>query len=202
MFAPSPLPRTLEASFRDLRSEPATTPAAAIAALERALRDLRPEVRYQAIIAFVRAAAAGAGGAGDAPDAPAVASALGAALDDADDEIRYIALRLAEEHRVGGDAARDLRERAASLLARAAGGHAHRVGRGEGSLAVVAALYLARIGDARGGPAVLDGVPGRRRTTVLGAERACGAIAGELAVRRASPDLARRVRGSAGPAAA
>ncbi len=286
MFAPSPLPRTLEASFRDLGSERATTRAAAIAdlvrharadaaargravplleralagpaldpsnavraaaalaladlaasealasllvaiededghvrqmaltalgeiadpralpRLERALRDLRPEVRYQAIIAFVRAAAAGAGGAGDAPDAPAVVRALGAALDDADDEIRYIALRLAEEHRVGGDAARDLRERAASLLARAAGGHAHRVGRGEGSLAVVAALYLARIGDARGRPAVVDVVAGRRRTTVIEDERACVEIAGELGLREAIPDLEGRVWGSPGPASA
>ena len=56
--------------------------------LERALGDARPEVRYQAIMAYARVVR---------DDPPAVASALVRGLGDADPAIRYVALRMAEE---------------------------------------------------------------------------------------------------------
>jgi hypothetical protein len=142
--------------------------ARARARLERALKDTRPEVRYQAIIAYVRVA-------GD--DAAAVASALVKALGDADREIRYIAMRVAEEHRVTGD----LALRAAALLDDP-----------DEAVACVAALYLARTGDDRGRAGVLDVVAGRRRTPVLEDEQACVELAGELGLRDAIADLERR----------
>jgi HEAT repeat protein len=61
--------------------------ARALPRLERALGDVRPEVRYQAIIAFAKVAR-------DPADADA---ALERACGDSDDAVRYIALRIAEE---------------------------------------------------------------------------------------------------------
>jgi HEAT repeat protein len=252
MFAPSPLPRTLEASFRDLRSTSYATRASAVRdvvrhalaedavrtralplleqalssdlssavraaaalaladlaahealatllvavedddprvrqmaltalgeigdararpRLERALHDRRPEVRYQAIIAFARVASG---------DGAAVAEALAAALDDTDAEIRYIAVRLAEEHRIEGPIA----SRAHALLDAK-----------DDALAVAAALYVARLGDTRGRSAILDIVAGRRRTPVLEDEQASVELAGELDLREAIPDLERRTWG-------
>jgi hypothetical protein len=140
--------------------------------LERALKDRRPEVRYQAVIAFARAAS---------EDPGAVAAALSTALDDADAEIRYIAMRLAEEHRVEGE----LPVRAAQLVDEA-----------DAALGVVAALYLARRGNQRGQAAVVDVVAQRRRTPVLEDEQACVEIAGELGLREAVPHLERRTWGA------
>ena len=262
MLAPSPLPRTLDASFRDLGSERGATRASAIRDLvrhalasdetraravprieraladdpsgavraaaavaladlkahealptllvsvedddpnvrqmaltalgeigdprarprvERALRDPRPEVRYQAIIAFPHVA-------GDDP--AAVAIALATALGDDDPEIRYIAVRVAEERGAGGE----LPARAAELVDDA-----------DPALAVVAALYLARL-DERGGPrgpraaraveVVLDVVAERRRTPVLEDELGCIDLAGELELRDAIPGLERRAWGT------
>ena len=145
--------------------------------LERALQDARPEVRYQALIAFARAAA---------DDAEAVAAALTGALDDADAEIRYIAMRLAEEHRVLGE----LPERAARLL--------ERVERADDAIRVVAAIYLARLGDAQGRAAVVDVVAGRRRTPQLEDEQACVELVGELGLRETIPHLEQRAWGRGG----
>jgi HEAT repeat protein len=144
--------------------------------LERALKDRRPEVRYQAVIAFARAAGADA----------AVAGCLADALDDADPEIRYIAMRLAEEHEAGGE----LPRLAATLLD---GDPAD-----DPALAVAAALYLARRGDARGHRAVVDVVAGSLRTPVLEDERACVEVAGELGLREAVGHLEKRVWGGSG----
>ena len=55
--------------------------------LRRALGDERPEVRYQAVIAYARVEA----------DPAETKTALLRATDDADDSVRYIALRLVEE---------------------------------------------------------------------------------------------------------
>jgi hypothetical protein len=142
--------------------------------LERALKDSRPEVRYQSVIAFARVAS---------DDAAAVAESIAAALDDADAEIRYIAMRLAEEHRVRGD----VPARAAGLLDKRDGADA--------ALAVVAALYLARLGDPRGHAAVADVVAERRRTPILEDEQACVELVGELALRETIPDLEKRTWG-------
>ncbi|MGK4422734.1 HEAT repeat domain-containing protein, partial [Klebsiella pneumoniae] len=57
----------------------------ALARLERALGDPRPEMRYQAVIAFARVAVAHPESRGD------VERALLRATDDADESVRYIA---------------------------------------------------------------------------------------------------------------
>jgi HEAT repeat protein len=258
MFTPSPLPRTLEASFRDLASEKPATRASAIRdvvrhalqsdatraraipaleralrddpasrvraeaalaladvaaqealpsllvavedddqhvrqmaltalgevgdvrarqRLERALRDERPEVRYQAIIAFARVA----------KDDPAdVAQALAVALEDADEAIQYIAMRVAEEHQVDGQPIRDER-----LLARAE----QLIDAPNAAVAVVAALYLARLGNARGKDRVLDLVAERATTPELEDEQASVELAGEQGWCEAIPHLERRVWG-------
>ncbi|HEY1695405.1 MAG TPA: HEAT repeat domain-containing protein [Polyangiaceae bacterium] len=259
MFSPSPLPRNLEASFRDLVSQkpatrasairdvvrhalrgdatraraipllehalrddaaPAVRAAAAVALadvgarealpsllvavedddphvrqmalsslgelgdaratqrLERALRDGRPEVRYQAIIAFSRVAR---------DDGAAVASALARALDDDDEAIRYIAMRLAEEFQSDGEPLRDAR-----LLARAE----KLVDEDRDPAAVVAALYLARLGQEKGRTVVLEVVAEARRTPELEDEQACVELAGELLLRDAIPHLERRAWGT------
>jgi len=258
MFTPSPLPRTLEASFRDLASEKAATRASAIRdvvrhalqsdatraraipalerslrddpasrvraeaalaladvgaqealssllvavedddqhvrqmaltalgevgdararqPLERALRDDRPEVRYQAIIAFARVAK---------DDPTDVAQALALALEDGDEAIQYIAMRVAEEHQIDGEPIRDDR-----LLARAE----QLVDAPNAAVAVVAALYLARLGHARGKALVLDLVAERANTPELEDEQACVELAGERRWNEAIPHLERRVWG-------
>jgi HEAT repeat protein len=140
--------------------------------LERALRDPRPEVRYQAVIAYARVSRS---------DVPSVAKALAAALDDDDAEIRYIAVRLAEEHSIVGD----LPGHVATLL-----------DRDDDALAVAAGVYLARVGDARGGPIIVDVVAERRKSPIAEDVRACVELAGELGLRDAVPFLERRAWGT------
>jgi HEAT repeat protein len=259
MFSPSPLPRTIEASFRDLTSESAPTRvsairdvvrhslrgdgarARAIPLLEKALRDDaspgvraqaaigladvvaeealstllvavedddehvrqmaltalgeigdaratqrlgralhdgRPEVRYQAVIAFARVAK---------DDPAAIATALAQALDDGDEAIRYIAMRVAEEYAADGEPLRDerLRARAEQLIETP-----------DEAVAVVAALYLARLGRAAGREIVLDVVAERRTTPEIEDEEACVELVGQLAMREAVPHLERRVWGT------
>jgi HEAT repeat protein len=146
--------------------------------LQRALRDERPEVRYQAVIAYARVVR---------DDGSSVSSALVRALDDDDEAIRYIAMRVAEEYGVDGEPLRDSR-----LAARAA----DLVDAADQALGVVAAIYLARLGEARGVSAVLDVVAERRRTPELEDEQACVELAGELEVREAIPHLERRIWGT------
>ena len=146
--------------------------------LERALRDARPEVRYQAVIAFARVAR-------DDPDA--VAPVLARALDDEDAAIRYIAMRVAEEFQADGEPLR-----APELLARAE----QLVDGQDADAAVVSGLYLARIGDPRGRALVLEVVAETRRTPELEDEQACVELAGELEMREAIPDLERRAWGT------
>jgi HEAT repeat protein len=267
VFLPAPLPRNLEASFRDLTSEKASTRAAAIRdvvrhslrsdatreraipqleralksdqvpgvraeaavaladvaahealptllvavededahvrqmalsalgeigdaraaqRLERALRDARPEVRYQAIIAFARVAK---------DDPAAVVVAVARALDDDDPAIRYIAMRIAEEQvaDAGEDAAQGQAHplRDPRLVTRA-----RQLADGSDvAVAVVAGLYLARIGDPGGRAIALDVVAERRRTPELEDEQACVELAGELGMREATVHLERRAWG-------
>jgi HEAT repeat protein len=155
--------------------------------LARALSDARPEVRYQAIIAYARVVK---------DDAPAVANALARALDDADEAIRYIAMRVAEETQGPPDAAgiegadgeplRDPR-----IMARAA----QLVDGPDPAVAVVAAIYLARLGDEGGRRVVFEVVAELRKTPELEDEQACVDLAGTLAMRDAIPHLERRVWG-------
>jgi HEAT repeat protein len=149
--------------------------------LERALCDKRPEVRYQAVIAYSRVAEG---------DPEAVASALLRALDDADDSIRYIAMRVAEERlaaRPEDGADPRLTERAQRVVEGGDGG--------DDAVAVVAALYLARLGDARGRAVVLDVAAERREPPDLEDEQACVELCGELELRDAVPYLERRAWG-------
>jgi HEAT repeat protein len=81
--------------------------ARAATRLSRALTDERPEVRYQATIAFPRVAKG---------DAEAVGAALARAFGDADDSVRYIALRIAEERADEGIGDASLVARAERLL--------------------------------------------------------------------------------------
>ncbi len=152
--------------------------------IERALSDRRPEVRYQAVIAYARIA-------GDDP--AAVATALVAATGDADDAIRYIAMRVAEEQlSARGNEASDERmtRRARELLDAEEGGAA-----GDGGVGVVAALYLARLGDPAGLARVLEVVSETREPPPLEDEQACVELCGELRVREAIPHLERRAWG-------
>jgi HEAT repeat protein len=146
--------------------------------LGRALRDPRPEVRYQAIIAFARVAK---------DDPREVAAALAHAMDDPDDAIRYIALRVAEEHRasIGAPSDDGLRARAEQLV------EAPNI-----AIAVAAALYLARVGVSRGLEVVLDVVAERAHTPELEDEEACVELAGELSMTEAVVHLERRVWGT------
>ncbi|MGH7269935.1 MAG: HEAT repeat domain-containing protein [Polyangiaceae bacterium] len=146
--------------------------------LERATRDERPEIRYQAVIAYVRVV----GG-----DAPAVTAALLRALEDADDSIRYIAMRLVEERSMAGDPIVDERVVArAKELVRAA----------DDRVSIVAALYLARLGRPDAHAIVLDVVAERRQTPELEDEQACVELVGDLEIREAIPHLERRVYGT------
>jgi len=146
--------------------------------LSRALRDPRPEVRYQAVIAFARVAK---------DDPIEVVGALAHAMDDPDEAIRYIALRVAEEQQADSGPLRDdrLRARAEQLV--------------EGpnvAIAVAAALYLARLGRPRGLELVMDIVAERAHTPEIEDEEACVELAGELALTEAVPHLERRVWGA------
>jgi hypothetical protein len=148
--------------------------------LERALSDRRPEIRYQAIIAFARVAK---------DDADAVSAALARALEDEDAAIRYIAMRVGEE-RLASDV--ESEQLATTRLAVRA---EELVDDSDSALAVVAALYLARLGRARGREIVLDVVAERRTTPELEDEQACVEMSGELPLRDAIPHLERRAWG-------
>jgi HEAT repeat protein len=149
--------------------------------LERALDDERPEVRYQAVIAFARVAK---------DDGPAVAAALSRALTDPDGAIRYIAMRVAEERLAIDAETEPLR---AGTIAAAA---ERLIDEPDDAMAVVSALYLARLGRARGRALVLDVVAERRATPEIEDEQACVELTGELALSEAIPHLERRAFGT------
>ena len=146
--------------------------------LRRALSDARPEVRFQAIIAFARVASAD-----DAIDAIVAATA------DADANIRYIAIRCAEEWSLGAARAMppSVLDRAASLAADA-----------DTSVRVAAAIVLARSGDRRGEPILLDVVRRRIVTNEAEDEAAAVELSGELGLEEALPHLERRAFGFLG----
>lgn len=146
--------------------------------LERALCDSRPEVRYQAVIAYARVSR-------DEP--AAVVSAVARALDDTDEAIRYIAMRVVEEFGVDGEPLRDER-----LAARAE----QLIDAPDEAVAVVAALYLARLGRPSGRKLVLEVVAERRTTPEIEDEQACVELVGELQLREAVPHLERRAWGT------
>lgn len=148
----------------------------ALPRLRRALHDERPEVRYQAVIAVGRIA----------PLAEA-AEALAAAAADADESVRYIALRVGEERFV--DEGADV-ESFAPLLRRAR----ELLACGKGGLVAPAAILLARAGDSAARAALLGLVRGELPCEKED-EREAVELAGELDLREAVPDLERRAYG-------
>ncbi len=144
----------------------------ALPRVEKALRDRRPEMRYQAVIAHVRLAA----------HPEPVAKSLLAATNDDDFNVRYIALRLAEEHASDPPPAR-LVTRAAVLLDDDAP-----------DVAIAAAIYLAKCGDSRGHPLVL-GIVESRVPAQPEDEREAVELAGQIGLREAVPALERRAFG-------
>ena len=164
--------------------------ARALPRLRRALKDSRPEVRYQSLIAFARVADKGA-----ALESSEVDDALFDATNDADDAIRHIALRIAEE-RLDAGKVPDGR-----MLARARA----LVGDGTSSsnasphVVLVAAILLAKAGDERGHPIVLRVVRGEKIGGVAADkedERAAVELAGELGMREVVSHLERRAWGA------
>jgi HEAT repeat protein len=149
--------------------------ARALPRLRRALGDGRPDVRYQAVIAFVRVC----------DDADECDDALTRALGDADDAVAHIALRVAEERADGGKPPSPrLIAKAATLL------DATHV-----SVRLAAAILLCKAGDPRGRELVARAVRG----ALLGAEKedeaAAVELAGELGLEELRPHLERRAWG-------
>ncbi len=155
--------------------------ARALPRLRRALTDARPEVRYQAVIAIGRVA-----------PAEEVGTALASSLDDADDAVRYIALRIGEERYVGeGQEAGD-RAPFAPLLDKAR----ERLKDKTPRVSAAAAILLARGGDEGGRAFILRLVRGEV-TADKEDEQEAVELAGELDLREALPALERRAYGTA-----
>lgn len=158
--------------------------------LRRALEDARPEIRYQAVIAFARVA-----DRIEDADPSEVDEVLLGAVGDPDDAIAHIALRVAEERLDAG------RRPDARLLARAraiVGAEAAHTA--SPHVVLAAAIVLAKAGDERGHATVLRVV---RREKIGGTspekedEQAAVELVGELGLGEAIPHLERRVWGVA-----
>ena len=149
----------------------------ALPRVERALADERPEVRYQATIALFRLCS----------DDAHKLEVLQQKLDDDDDAIRYIALRLGEEHLAATPLLPPLLDAAAARLSDAAP-----------EVALAAAVVLGHARDERGYP-VLHEVTrvGTLRGAAVPKEDESEAIelAGRLGFADLAPALARRAFG-------
>jgi HEAT repeat protein len=150
--------------------------------IERCLADERPDVRYQAIIAYAKIA----------EDAD-VSAALAKAVDDADEAVSYIAIRIAEERL---DAKKELGPAVLREIAA-------RLGHASAHVALAAAIVLAKSGDELGekARALLLGVV--RDGRIAGAspekedEREAVEVTGQIELREAIPHLERRAWGLA-----
>jgi HEAT repeat protein len=147
------------------------------AALERALGDASPELRFQALIAQCRI------------DPTAAEPAIYRALGDGDEHVRYVAFRLAEEHWLADpegvparllDAARDALEDE------------------NAGVRLVAAILLAKTGDLSGSGAIAAAINDGRGQAEPEDEEAAIVLAGELAIDAARPGLERRAFGVLG----
>jgi HEAT repeat protein len=145
--------------------------------LRRALLDARPEVRFQAVIAFTRVVPEEA------------MAAIERALSDTDASIRYIALRCAEESTLGHDEAMppQLLARAVQLLSDT-----------DATVRVAAAVLLSRSGQGAGVPLLVEVARGRVTTREHEDEAAAVELLGELRVAEAVPHLERRAFGPLG----
>ncbi|HEX7664645.1 MAG TPA: HEAT repeat domain-containing protein, partial [Polyangiaceae bacterium] len=146
----------------------------ALPRLRRALGDERAEVRFQAIIAFARIA--------EADDA---AEAIVKATNDADENVRYIALRSAE------DRAND-----AALLAKVADRAKVLLSDESSHVAIAAAIVLAKAKRDEGTKLIRDVVLGRTKVQKED-EREAIELAGELGMTDLGKELERRAWGLA-----
>jgi HEAT repeat protein len=147
--------------------------------LRRALFDPRPEVRYQAVIAFARVVA---------DDATEAVGALRKALDD-DDSVRHIALRVLEERVDAG-----VRDEVDGVVPKVKGLMAGK----PSHVALAAAILLAKLGDAAARGVILDVVEGRvavAKGLAQEDEREAVELAGALGLQEAIPALERRAFG-------
>jgi HEAT repeat protein len=148
--------------------------------LLRALADERPEIRYQAIIAFPRVAR---------DDADGILAALERALSDADESVRYIALRIAEERADAG--ALDARSPVVASARRLVEDPAAHV-------ALAAAILLAKVGESEGRALLLRAIdPAGRwsRGPAREDENEAILVAGAVGMKEAVPALERRAWG-------
>jgi HEAT repeat protein len=146
--------------------------------LSRALSDARAEVRYQAVIAYPRVLR---------DDPEAVREALLRAFADADESVRYIALRIAEERWDAGTRDPGLVERAKALVADPV---AH--------VALAAAIFVAKAGESVGRDLLVKVVSGagpRRKGPAREDENEAILVAGALGMRETIPALERRAWG-------
>lgn len=149
--------------------------------LSRALTDPRPEVRYQAVIAYSRVA----------PDEADVLAALARALGDDDPAVAHIALRVAEERVDRDGVSTTARWRSFAKAAEAHLGDEHP------DVALAAAILLAKRGHEGAKARVLAVVRGEGPAVNKEDEAAAVELAGELGLRDAIPHLERRFRGLA-----
>ncbi|MGK3984656.1 HEAT repeat domain-containing protein [Sorangium sp. So ce136] len=143
--------------------------------LRRALSDERPEVRFQAVIAFPRVCA---------QPADAIEAVTQATHDD-DPLVCHIALRMFEEL---GESAGELPP-SGMARARALLGHASPLVR------AAAAIITARFGDPVGHPVLVEIVEGKLRGVDHEDEAAAIELCGELGLRAARSGLERRAFG-------
>lgn len=146
----------------------------ALPRLRRALADDRAEIRFQAIIAYARIA----------PAADAAAAVV-KATSDSDENVRYIALRSAEDRAKEEAVASVVAPRAVSLLDDASS-----------HVRIAAAIFLAKIGRTEGKKLVESVVLGSVRVQKED-EREAVEIAGELGMRDLEKELERRAWGLA-----
>jgi HEAT repeat protein len=140
----------------------------AVAAVERALRDRAPSIRFQALIAWSRLL----------PER--TLPPLLAALDDEDREVRYIALRLGEERGLS----EPLLERAQAALSDDAA-----------EVQLAAAILLARAQHPAGHDVLVRAVNDGHGTRQPEDENAAVELAGDLALQAARRGLERRAFG-------
>jgi HEAT repeat protein len=148
---------------------------AALRRLRAALTEPRPELRFQAVMALPRRL-----------DDEEADRTLSAAIRDEDRQVRYIALRIAEERwEAPGKAPRVQRAARAALADR------------DDAVRVAAALLLASWRDREGAGVLLGVIEGRVRPSELQDEIAAVEAAGALGLQEAVPALERRAFGAA-----
>lgn len=148
---------------------------AACSAIDRALGDGHPELRFQALIAWVGVKGDDAG------------DALRRAMRDEDAHVRYVAFRLAEERWLAGGAAELSDE-----LSRAA---KHGLEDDAAEVRLAAALLLGRAGDASGERAIVDAIGGGSGAGEPEDAEAAIDLAAQLGLSAARSGLERRAFG-------